>query len=495
MVIRFRNIIHHSSGIFLLFVVLSVTLRFFSFFPVLLDHDESTYLEIAREMVEGKMLYVDLIDIKPPGIFLIYAFFQLVFGHSIFVMRLLVALLIALTSFMIFKTNQLFIPHKRVAIAGGLIYIFFVSTWTRYGVSPNIELFFNLFTISSLYVLMKRDHWLNFLGAGLLMGAGFIIKYVVLFDFAAFLLFFLIRALRRPERSTFRRLMFMLVISFAAFLGPFILVNLYFLLTGHFEVFAEIAYFTVARYPKQLIPWDMVRFVMDFYLLFLPIHLMFFYVLFNKSLWRKAGTDLPLLSVIWVVFVLVSVTITGNHFTHYFIQVMLPVSLFSGFFFHPDNHLPFPVFRLTRGGPGLIILASLCIVIVLFSRRDHFRVPDTPEVIAEYLKPRMQEADVLYVANNFHILYYLLEKDCPTPYVHPSLLTSPSHREALQVDLEKELQRIMYQKPKYILVQEKGRNQVDWLYPFLNEYYIVEMNFERRMVLYRWYEGLKGPAP
>ena len=54
-------------------VALSVLLRFFSFFPSVMDHDESTYLVIANEMLHHKTLYTDLIDIKPPGIFLLYA--------------------------------------------------------------------------------------------------------------------------------------------------------------------------------------------------------------------------------------------------------------------------------------------------------------------------------------------------------------------------------------------------------------------------------------
>ncbi len=64
-----KTILGRPAGVFFFFAILSVALRFFSFFPSVLDHDESTYLEIAREMLEGKALYVDLIDIKPPGIF------------------------------------------------------------------------------------------------------------------------------------------------------------------------------------------------------------------------------------------------------------------------------------------------------------------------------------------------------------------------------------------------------------------------------------------
>lgn len=58
--------------IWLAFLTVSVLLRLFSFFPSVLDHDESTYLIIGREILQGKELYTDVTDTKPAGIFLFY---------------------------------------------------------------------------------------------------------------------------------------------------------------------------------------------------------------------------------------------------------------------------------------------------------------------------------------------------------------------------------------------------------------------------------------
>ena len=59
--------------ILIFFLTVSVGLRFFSFFPSVLDHDESTYLIIGRDILNGKILYTDVTDTKPVGIFLFYA--------------------------------------------------------------------------------------------------------------------------------------------------------------------------------------------------------------------------------------------------------------------------------------------------------------------------------------------------------------------------------------------------------------------------------------
>ena len=230
----------NPTVIFLLFSLLALVLRFFSFFPSVIDHDESTYLEVARMILAGKTLYVDMVDIKPPGIFLILAGFQAVFGYSIFVIRLLVALWIALTAFMIYKTCRLMVKDERASLAAGVIYIFLISTWSFYGISITPEIFFNLFTISALYVLLKKQSTMNYMLAGLLMGIGFMVKYLVLFDFTVFMAFFFILNLLNNERINIVRMIFSVILAGFCFLLPLGLANLVYYLNGHFDVFYNI---------------------------------------------------------------------------------------------------------------------------------------------------------------------------------------------------------------------------------------------------------------
>jgi len=76
-------------------------------------------------------------------------------------------------------------------IASGVIYIFMTSIFTFYGISPNTELFFVLFSITALYLILKKQGVLWLFFAGILLGIGFVIKYVVLFDGLAIGLFYL----------------------------------------------------------------------------------------------------------------------------------------------------------------------------------------------------------------------------------------------------------------------------------------------------------------
>ncbi|MBP8239553.1 MAG: hypothetical protein KAX50_06315, partial [Saprospiraceae bacterium] len=54
---------------------LALVMRFFSFFPSVINHDESTYILIAEGLLKGKVYFRDYIDTKPIGIFLLYAGF------------------------------------------------------------------------------------------------------------------------------------------------------------------------------------------------------------------------------------------------------------------------------------------------------------------------------------------------------------------------------------------------------------------------------------
>lgn len=60
-----------------------------------LERDHATYAVIAHELLEGRQLYSDLWDNKPPGIFWTYAGAELVFGYgegTVFVLGLLAAI-------------------------------------------------------------------------------------------------------------------------------------------------------------------------------------------------------------------------------------------------------------------------------------------------------------------------------------------------------------------------------------------------------------------
>jgi len=472
---------HSFLPIFLLFTLLAILLRFFSFFPSVIDHDESTYLEIARMILAGKTLYVDMIDIKPPGIFLILAGCQAVFGYSIFVIRLLVALWIAATAFMVYKTSELLVKNERASLAAGVIYIFFISTWSFFGISITPEIFFNLFTISALYILLKKQSPLNYLIAGLLAGLGFIVKYLVIFDFAAFMIFFLILNLRKKETKILVRMIFPYILAGIGFSLPFGLMNLWYYINGHFDALYNIVYLAPGRYPSTFYPWNMLKYILDFLLHFLPIFFFFFYALIYKKLTGPEFTLTKTLCIMWSGMALIAILIAGKRFGHYTIELMLPVSLMAGVFFHSEISRPAFLHKPFIRKMGSVILVILILVISMLKLEYVIR-KDIPREIATYLESRLKTGDDIYTSNYQQIIYYLLKKDSPTKYIHRSLLQGNNHIKALDINVDEEFRHIIEQRPVYIIVEKEY--PAGMMKDFIINNYTFEMDFGNGILLY-----------
>jgi 4-amino-4-deoxy-L-arabinose transferase-like glycosyltransferase len=471
-----------STFVFILFGLLAVILRFFSFFPSVIDHDESTYLEIARMILSGKLLYVDMVDIKPPGIFLILAFFQGIFGQSIFIMRLLSALWIALTAFMIYKSARVMIKDDRASLAAGIIYIFFISTWTFYGISITPEIFFNLFTISALYLILKKQSPLYLFLAGLSAGMGFLVKYLVIADFAAIILFLIIIIYQKEKKPGLSWAVFSVFIMGIGFLLPFSILNLVYYQNGHFAELFNIVYLAPGRYPSSFDLLKMLKYILSFHLLFIPVFFFFYYTLLDKQKLIPKPFRLRMFFIIWILMTLAAVVAAGKTFGHYTIQLMLPVSLVAGVFFHSDRLYPLSTKRVVSLKNGRILLAVVIIGISLM-KVEYMVRKDVPREIAAYLEKRMSKADVIYAGNYHHILYYLLEKDSPTKYIHRSLLLNKKHIRALDINVDEEFRKIISSQPVYIVVHKQYPDGM--FKKFVDANYRIEKEFEDSVFLYR----------
>jgi 4-amino-4-deoxy-L-arabinose transferase-like glycosyltransferase len=473
------------------FCVLSVLIRFLSFFPSVINHDESTYLVIARELLHGEILYVDTIDNKPIGIFLIMALIQLVAGNSVFLVRLFTSMVIAFTAYLIFKVKLNNGSDRKSAMAGGFIYIFMLSVFTFYGISVNTETYFNLFTIAGLFFLLKKNNPVNFFVAGFLLGVGFIIKYVVLFDLMAFILFYFIINLVKVRSLVLKSYLIVAVIV-TGFIIPFGILNMYYYLIGHYDDLLFHTFEVSTNYPVQRDFTGIIKYISDFHLRFLPVIFFFYYCLFDRSNYANASFDRSLktkniraeklLVIIWVIFDLCAILYPGKYFGHYFIQLILPVSLFAGNFFDPARKIPSFLKKIISKPAGYIFLVIIVIIILFNQKKDYLDKPDYPREISEFLDQRLNENDVIYTGNYHHVIYFLLDKRSPAKYVHRSLIREPNHVEALSIDTIAELERIIVADPEYIICE--GTDRFNSLHDLINKHYALVKTFEKDIYIY-----------
>lgn len=431
----------------------AILLRLLSFFPSVIDHDESTYIVIADALRHGKVYWRDVIDTKPIGIFVLFALFQSVFGKSIVVIRMITALWIALTGWMLYLVHRQLLPtsspgvNNAGPVASGMIYVLMTSLFTFFGVSPNTELFFNLFTIIAIWMVLRHQGVVWFFLAGLLIGMGFMIKYVVLFDAIALGLFFIWQQMRAGKSWAYW-LSRCMVMGFG-FGIPVLLTWWYYRQLGMEDTFRFFTFELSGRYFHHPPLGEYLVFLLDCFARYLPIT---FWFLYCAGKWRVTGPSLPVLSVLWGTLALVIVLVPGKFFGHYFIQVMAPLSLLAGSFFDRRRALPPAIGWMRKPIVLYPLLSILVLVNMFFQKKDFIDQRDYPKEVAAYLKEIMQSGDILYTGNYHHIIYLLTGTESPTPYVHRSLLWDKENLHALNLDQASELEKILNQHPRFVLI-------------------------------------------
>jgi hypothetical protein len=165
----------------------------------------------------------------------------------------------------------------------------------------------------------------------------------------------------------------------------------------------------------------------------------------------------------------------GKRFSHYLIQLMLPVSFLAGNIFSLKIKKPGIVEFLFSKKLGYTILAILIVTNIILQKKDYYDKKDCLSEISFYLKKEMDKDDIIYSGTASQIIYFLLDTSPPTPYVHYSLIFIEEFNKILEINPEKELQDILNKKPRYILMLD-GLNHKT-LTKALNTDYILEKYF------------------
>ena len=222
------------------FTALAFVLRSSTFFHSVENWDESQFLLVARSLLDGHAPYTEIWERKPPGIFVLFAVAQLVFGRSVAAIRILGCLAVAASSVLLFLIGRS-LKNPTAGLLAGILYEIFSLT---YGRPTGLEICFTPFLLFAFYLVLSRNTEELLGGVTLPLGLGFVagaalqISYLVLFDLSAlglFLLVFLWPSVRVQPARFFRFLGLVAV-------GPvalFAVAALSFAAAGHFADYLD----------------------------------------------------------------------------------------------------------------------------------------------------------------------------------------------------------------------------------------------------------------
>ena len=244
-----------------MWVALSVaTLRVLPALRFPIGRDEATYCVIAQGMLRGQVLYRDLWDNKPPGIFYIYAVIVKLFGPVMWSVGIVDVLWLLAISVCIFYFAKRYLGAPAAAIAVVSNALWHCSWGYIHAAQP--DTFASLFVFLAYFLLssQRARAWWGNVAAGLLCGAAFWLKYNVapLFpviallpclDFTAFDLQPRRVRLTIPWTTWCLRTLFVA----AGFLLAILAVLLHFWAIGALPAFREVQFEVLPRYGSMFL--------------------------------------------------------------------------------------------------------------------------------------------------------------------------------------------------------------------------------------------------
>lgn len=323
------------------------------FLHVPIEFDEGIYSYIGQVILDGGLPYRDAIDLKPPGIYYIYAAMIWIGGASSEAIRVLTAIYTLGTIFFVQQITRM-LAGRVAGLSAALVLAVVGSGPLLQANGSNTEIFLLLPLSAGVWLIMlgrQRRRFIYFAGSGICAAIAILIKTVV-FPIVMVLFVFTILSLEKEEswRDTSKRAL--------AFIAPMLViwsgVALYFAACG---IFADFWYWNVVFIKKyceapgfaghllglrmhlpnlveQLPIWLMARFAIS------PL---------SQSSMRSSGSPIVFL----LLASLVSVALPGRYFPHYFILLLLPLSILAGIGF---NYLL--TFRTITNRIGMLLVAT-----------------------------------------------------------------------------------------------------------------------------------------
>lgn len=212
---KLKSWVEKNEGLILI-MLLVVVLRIPSLYEPYWYGDEGIYLVLGQGLKKGLVFYRDIHDNKPPLLYILAAI-----AGNVFYFRLMLMGMFAVATGVFFRLVQRLMPKEKKAWYLSTLLMIILTTAFE-GNIANAEIFIVLPVTAAMLLLWNEEakqkrQWKNYLWAGLLFSAGFMLKVPALFDMMA-AGFWLVFLTKDKWREVFKRLadknIWMMVLGF-----------------------------------------------------------------------------------------------------------------------------------------------------------------------------------------------------------------------------------------------------------------------------------------
>lgn len=485
-------------GIFVSILALTFLLRIVSFGFSVLDWDESLFLIMAQDLINGNVPYTLTWDHKPPGIYFIFSVAQIIFGQSVIAIRIITIIFITTSSYLLFRIGKDLLNSWKSGFCAALFYSVF--SLQSGGLAACIEFFYAPFIILGFYMVFAYSKnqlkGLRYFTLGILFGISFIIKYITIFEFIALLI--IILSINRKFNESIKRSFRSIIILISASLIPYTIITFIFYLSGHFKEFIYSNFTANFIHLHGEFSWeDTISFfsliwnqIQQNFLLWTSLLFMPFILLKTKR--NSVGKAIIVRLFIWFIFALLGIFYTRVYYENLFLQLLPSLSLITVYIIF--NILQIEENKtINNTAIILILLLGLFYPITNNSQLEEFSFTnsvdakntvdsgdqfDKPKIIASYLNNNFDNItkQYLYVVDYEPIIYYLTKSKRPTKYIFPPFLLYTHFSEVAGINPIDELDSIMNHRPIYVIkLKDESEGKIEEaineeLYSRLNQY-------------------------
>ncbi len=426
--------------------------------------DEGIYQVLGVAMNNGRLLYRDIWDNKPPLLYFVYS----LFNSDQFYVRLF-SLIVGLISVLAFfyLSKKLFKKEKLVFWSTAIYAVLFGLPILE-GNIANAENFMLLPTIIAAILILKsaeykiqNTKYKMLLLSGFLISLAFLFKIVAVFDFAAFFVFIVLSDETFYLKNLIKIKGIFLEIKkvspfVISFFLPIFIIALFFFLNGSLSYFLKATFFANVGYVgygnKLIIP-------QGFLILKLAVLALFCLFLYFK---RKSFDTTTLFVLLWFAFSLFNAFFSQRPYTHYLLNLLPAFVLLLGFIFYN---------RRLQNLSFLIALLTFVVVIKNFwiyakfpfyyanfiyyvagnesvSSYQAFFDKGTPITyeIATFINANTAKGDSIFLWGNNAMVYKLTDKLPPGKYAVAYHITS--YTDGVQNTKD----ALALKKPKFIVI-------------------------------------------
>ena len=435
------------------------------------DEDEFFFSVVAQRWLDGYLPYVASFDIKPPGLFAIFAMVQSVFGASLTTIKGLEIVFTALGAFGLYRLMDRQVSRSAAFWAAGLYPVYSLTLSGFSAANMLVQLPFFIFAFdAALTALRDRQAGKSVLmmvfWSGLSVGVAGMIKQTALFEAIAI---FALLCLYTPPRHWLAQT---LVFGLGAAL-PAIGFSLYFLATGHFhDMFEAVIVSAMARTDAHVMAGygEKYRFyvtplgaTINALALSMPLIVLWCGALFAALRRQRLKTMVPnaLMSAagLWLIAGMVEVVVGRALCTYYLLSLVPPLLILTAVVL--SHGLDIPESRKTLAWLGIAVIAMAAPLVIereaLFSMEGTLTDYAGTQAVAQKLRDLgLRPEDRILVLNRGYDIYLETGAEPPTRYIHSTHTMTVFHtpsKDALGENLAA--------KPRYIIVANPSLRALD----------------------------------